>query len=98
MGIDVIVRNQVHKQLDVLAGSALESLGDVVSNAPSGSLLWGIHKHADTMFNAKQLDALIDEIAALTPRDDLERELFAMLSEAAELAIRQRGYLWFSGD
>lgn len=50
------------------------------------------------MFNAKQLDALIEEIAALSPRNDLERELFAILSNAAEFAIRQRGYIWFSGD
>lgn len=98
MGIDVIIQNQVHKQIEILTGSALESLSDVVSNAPSGSLLWGIHKHADTMFNAKQLDVLIEEIAVLSPRNDLERELFAMLSSAAELAIRQRGYVWFSGD
>ncbi|GGN84375.1 hypothetical protein [Nocardia rhizosphaerihabitans] len=98
MGIDVIIQNQVHKQMEVLTGSALESLSSVVSTAPSGSLLWGIHKHADTMFNAKQLDALIEEIAALSPRNDLERELFAILSNAAEFAIRQRGYIWFSGD
>jgi hypothetical protein len=70
----------------------------MIWDAPQGSMMWAIHGHADTMFNTTQLNALLDEIAGLSPKDDSERELFTVLRNAAETAIRQRGYLWFSGD
>jgi hypothetical protein len=50
------------------------------------------------MFNTTQLNSFIDEISSLMPKNDSERELFTVLRDAAESAIRQRGYLWFSGD
>lgn len=61
-------------------------------------MMWAIHGHADTMFNTTQLNAFLDEIAELSPRNESEQELLSVLRNAAEIAIRQRGYLWFSGD
>ncbi|QBS40798.1 hypothetical protein [Nocardia sp. CS682] len=98
MGISVFIQNQIHERVAEVAGYASHTLDEVISQAPMGSLTRGINKHADTMFNTTQLNSFIDEISALTPRNDNERELFTVLRDAAETAIRQRGYLWFSGD
>ncbi|WP_406281211.1 hypothetical protein OH799_16435 [Nocardia sp. NBC_00881] len=98
MGISVFIQNQIHEQVAEVAGYASQTLDEVISQASIGSLTRGINKHADTMFNTTQLNSFIDEIASLTPENDSERELFTVLRDAAESAIRQRGYLWFSGD
>ncbi|KAA8887982.1 hypothetical protein F3087_12930 [Nocardia colli] len=98
MGVSVFIQNQIHEKIAEVAGYASNTLDDVISQAPAGSLTRGINRHADTMFNTTQLNLFIDEIASFVPGNDSERELFKVLRDAAESAIRQRGYLWFSGD
>lgn len=98
MGIAIIIQNQAHRRVELIAGEAAEVLYETVSNAPPKSLIRGIHPHADTMFNSAQLRQLIDELDATVARGQVEQELIATLRAAAESAIRQRGYLWFSGD
>lgn len=98
MGVSVFIQNQIHEKIAEVAGYASNTLDDVIAQAPTGSLTRGINRHADTMFNTTQLNFFIDEIASFVPGNDSERELFTVLRDAAESAIRQRGYLWFSGD
>ncbi|MFG3614685.1 hypothetical protein [Nocardia sp. NPDC047654] len=98
MGIAIVIQNQVHQKIETITGRPSETLEKMIWDAPTGSMMWAIHGHADTMFNTTQLNVFLDEIAALSPRDDSEKELFSVLRNAAETAIRQRGYLWFSGD
>jgi hypothetical protein len=98
LGIAIIIQNQVHGRIETITGRPSDTLEKMIWDAPQGSMMWAIHGHADTMFNTTQLNALLDEIAGLSPKDDSERELFTVLRNAAETAIRQRGYLWFSGD
>ncbi|MEV6258542.1 hypothetical protein AB0L97_35320 [Nocardia sp. NPDC051911] len=50
------------------------------------------------MFNTTQLAMLLDELVHLSPNNDKEAEMLAVLRDAAEAAIRRNGYLWFSGD
>lgn len=52
----------------------------------------------DTMFNSARLNDFLAKLGATAPRGQAETELIATLRAAAESAIRQRGYLWFSGD
>ncbi|MBO0853178.1 MAG: hypothetical protein J2P18_05350 [Nocardia sp.] len=98
MAIDVYMENQIHERTERLSGRILETLTGYVLQAPLGSMIRGIHKYADTMFNSYQLKFLLDELAAISPQDEDEREMILALTSAAEKAIRQNGYLWFSGD
>ncbi|MFI6042449.1 hypothetical protein ACIA8C_12490 [Nocardia sp. NPDC051321] len=98
MGIDIIIQNQIHEKIELAYGDAEDTLVKYRANAPAGSLLRGLHAHADTMFNTSQLNVLLDELANMSADDDKEAELLAILRKAAETAIRRNGYLWFSGD
>ncbi|WP_330257047.1 hypothetical protein OG874_22260 [Nocardia sp. NBC_00565] len=88
MGIDVIVQNMVNGRVEAVGGIASEALFDMISSAPIGSLMRGIHKYADAMCNSYQLGWFLDEISALHPVDDHEQEVISLLREAAESAIR----------
>jgi hypothetical protein len=98
VGIDIIVQDMNHKEIEALPASAAVTLSDIVLEAPLGSMMRGIHKYADTMFNSYQLKFFLEELAAKAPRNEREQELFDVLRKAAESAINQHGYLWFSGD
>lgn len=98
MGISISIQNQVHREVELITGYGSATLSDMISSAPVGSLIRGIHKYADTMYNSYQLGWFLDELSALQPKDDREQEVISSLREAAESAIRQHGYLWFSGD
>ncbi|MFX0574863.1 hypothetical protein [Nocardia nepalensis] len=98
MGIDIILQNQIHERIELIYGDAWGTFAKLVDRAPVGSMLWQIHEHADTMYNMAQLALFLDELADLSPNNDEERELLSALRNAAEIAIRRHGYLWFSGD
>lgn len=98
MGIDIVVQNQIHERVELVYGDVEDTLVKYRENAPAGSLLRGLHAHADTMFNTTQLAMLLDELVHLSPNNDKEAEMLAVLRDAAEAAIRRNGYLWFSGD
>ncbi|MBF6208406.1 hypothetical protein IU483_30690 [Streptomyces gardneri] len=98
MGIDIIIQNQIHERIGLVYGDAEDTLVKYRENAPAGSILRGLHAHADTMFNTTQLAMLLDEIANALPGNEKEAEMLAALRDAAETAIRRNGYLWFSGD
>lgn len=61
-------------------------------------MMQGIHRYADTMFNSYQLKFLLEELTDFEPKSEDERATISSLRSAAELAIREHGYLWFSGD
>ncbi|MGV9678872.1 hypothetical protein ACWDSJ_26625 [Nocardia sp. NPDC003482] len=98
MGIGVSVHNQVNEKVEEVSGYDDEAVSDFIARAPQASLARGVHSHADTMFNTKQLRQLIEELKAFPPTDEKDAQLIAVLIRAAESAIRQRGYLWFKGD
>lgn len=97
MGIAIFIQNQAHRRVEEVLDLS-ESILDAISSAPDGSLLKGIHPHADTMFNTAQLEFLIKEISVLESKGHIEQGVLAVLRQAADAAILQRGYLWFSGD
>ncbi|MGY4102491.1 hypothetical protein ACW2Q0_23475 [Nocardia sp. R16R-3T] len=97
MGIDVSIQNMVHRQVEPVDISS-KAITEIIERAPAGSMLDAIHLHADTMFNSYQLQYLLNELSALPTHDDNERKAVQALRAAAQSAIRQHGYLWFSGD
>lgn len=98
MGIDIIVQNQIHQPIETITGPAGSTLPEIVLRDPRKPMLQGIHKYADTMFNSYQLQFLVDELKTFEARNEAERETISALLRAAEIAIREHGYLWFSGD
>lgn len=98
MGIDIIIQNRIHEQIELVYGDAEDTLVKYRENVPAGSILRGLHAHGDTMFNTTQLAILLDELANLSPSNDKEAQMLVVLRDAAETAIRRNGYLWFSGD
>lgn len=96
MGIAYYVENQMHERTEQLLDDAQETLMNLCETAPEGTIRTSISKHGDTMLNVYQLRRLIDELAEI--QDDQYKEVAAKLSEAAERAIRLRGYLYFVGD
>ncbi|MGQ4601359.1 hypothetical protein [Nocardia sp. R6R-6] len=97
MGIDVTIQNMVHGQVESVDVSS-DAISAIIERAPAGSIIDGIHLYADTMFNTYQLRFLVNELTALQPRDANERKAVQELRAAAESAMGQHGYLWFSGD
>ncbi|WP_280459139.1 hypothetical protein [Nocardia carnea] len=98
MGIDIIVQNQVHQPIETVTGPAGSTLPEMVLRDPKRPMMQGIHKYADTMFNSYQLQLLLEELNYFEPKNEDERATISSLRHAAELAIREHGYLWFSGD
>ncbi|MGV9674839.1 hypothetical protein ACWDSJ_06140 [Nocardia sp. NPDC003482] len=98
MAIDVAIQDMNHQRLEYVSGPVGQWLSDSVLEVPLGSMMRGIHRYADTMFNSYQLKFFLKELAGMRPKDDHEGEMIAVLSAAAEQAILLHGYLWFSGD
>ncbi|MFE3987597.1 hypothetical protein ACFXPR_24185 [Nocardia tengchongensis] len=98
MGIAIAIQDAHHTQVELITGYDSDALVDMISSAPSGSLIDCIHLYADTMYNSHQLKFLLDELSNSNYELDHEKEVTSILRRAAESAIRQRGYLWFSGD
>ncbi|MET7770149.1 hypothetical protein [Nocardia sp. NPDC005366] len=98
MAISIIVQDQIHEKHSTTAGLPAVTLADIVLDAPVGSIMRGIHKYADTMFNSYQLKFFLEELTEFEPKNSAESELISVLRSASEEAIRIHGYLWFSGD
>ncbi|WP_328393667.1 hypothetical protein [Nocardia sp. NBC_00416] len=92
------MQNQVHQAIETITGPAGSALPDIVLRDPKKPMMQGIHKYADTMFNSYQLQFLLEELKDFEPRSEEEIATISSLRQAAELAIREHGYLWFSGD
>ncbi len=87
MGIAISVQNMNHNQVESFSGAAAETLSAIVLDSPTGPMMRGIHKYADTMFNSYQLKFFLEELDSATPRSDSERELFSVLRRASESAM-----------
>ncbi|WP_438289515.1 hypothetical protein [Streptomyces sp. HUAS TT7] len=73
-----------------------ESFRRLCEGAPWNSLRRGVHANAHTLFNAIQLRRLVEELEALPEHE--QPPIVHMVIDAAQLAIRNSGYLLFVGD
>jgi hypothetical protein len=75
-----------------------ETLFKLCAAQPETSLLRGIYRYGDTMFNRYQLGLILDQIEAIEVRTDAERQAVDLLRRASSIALRANGYLLFIGD
>ncbi|MFI5673637.1 hypothetical protein [Streptomyces cellulosae] len=96
MGLDIYVRDVRRDQVDVIGDDAEDSFGRMCRTAPETSLRRGVMQFGDTMFNSSQLYRFVEELESLSP-DEMTPAIRCVL-DAARLAIRRSGYLYFVGD
>jgi len=100
MAITVFVENMNHDRVRWYQdeGGGLAEL--VGLGKASRSALAAVYRHGDAMLNTPQLWWLLDEVEGFGA-DEIPRHVRTAreaLVEAANEAIRLRGYLFFSGD
>lgn len=96
MGLSFYIEDQIHQRAELVKDDAQGSIMSLCQTGPEDSVRRSIIKHGDTMLNMYQMRRLTDELSGL--RDGEHGAAAAKLSEAAERAIRLRGYLYFEGD
>lgn len=97
MGLSVYKENQVHERAYAGDGAG-PALTRVVDEARQGDVLYGVHYHADTMFNVAQLTQVGTEMTAILARCPELAPDIALLRELFDEVERNRGYLWIAGD
>lgn len=97
MGVDVFVEDQVHARS--YGGPALgEQFSRILMKVGRGGLLSGVDLHGDTMFNTVQLRDLMTELAHVRKVEAGIAADIDNFSDVVQTVIRQRGYIWISGD
>jgi pilus assembly protein TadC len=96
MGVALYVENQVHKRVEQILDDPQESIMRLCESGHESSVRRAVSRYGDTMLNIYQLRRLISELE--DERGGTNAEVAARLAEAAERAIRARGYLYFVGD
>jgi hypothetical protein len=97
MGLAVYRESQAHGRTYV-GPEVGESLSKVLEAASGVGLLAGIHVFGDTMFNMVQLRRLEEEIENLaTVRPQLVDDVHLLRNLIGRI-VRDRGYMWISGD
>jgi hypothetical protein len=97
------VENQLHERVDTFWDDGANSFLELSRRcAQQGScVMAAIDLHADSMFNFKQLEALMDELGRLEQGDSLsesERDMVVKVKSAALYARQISGYLFLVGD
>ncbi|MFE3755131.1 hypothetical protein ACFXO9_12540 [Nocardia tengchongensis] len=98
MGIRIAFQNMNHQPVEMVSGFDQSKLHELIEAATAGSLLDGIQRQSDTMYNSYQLEFLLAELSAIRAEGTGGQEVVSVLRRAAETAIRRHGYLWFSAD
>ncbi|WP_329614972.1 hypothetical protein OG244_19230 [Streptomyces brevispora] len=96
MSLGIYVRDVRRDQIEFIGDDAEESFGKMCRTAPETSLRRGVMQHGETMFNSYQLYRLVEELTALPPNEVTPK--IQQVLQAAQLAIRKSGYLYFVGD
>ncbi|MET8777777.1 hypothetical protein ABZV58_22465 [Nocardia sp. NPDC004654] len=98
MASDIVVQDINHAEEHHFGDDANETLFRLCAAQPETSLVRGIYRHGDTMFNRYQLDLILDRIEGIEVRTDAERQAVELLRRAESIALRANGYLLFVGD
>ncbi|WP_030194096.1 hypothetical protein [Streptomyces sp. NRRL S-87] len=97
MGLAVYTEDQNHQR--AFAGKqAGRCLEEILPHVEVDSLLYGVHRHGDTMFNSPQLMRVTRELDLLLETHPQMRGDAAEFKAVVEGVVRRRGYLWVSGD
>ncbi len=96
--MEIIVQDINHAELEHVGDDRDETLYKLCAAQPESSLLRGIYRYGDTMFNRYQLGLILDRIDDIEVRSDPERQAIELLRRTASSALRANGYLLFIGD
>ncbi len=96
MGMAVFIENQLHERIGEVLDDRDESFMRACESGHRRSLLFAVDRHGDTMFNPFQLTLFLKELRELPA--EARTDTVRAVERAAESAIRERGYLFFSGD
>ncbi|MBB5933124.1 hypothetical protein FHS42_000142 [Streptomyces zagrosensis] len=97
MGLAVYIEDQVHGR-SYAGPEAGKWLSSLVSAAAGHGQLAGVHVYGDTMFNVVQLRWLLVEIERISAEQPKLSSAATGVAKLIEEVIKQRGYLWISGD
>ncbi|GGU52139.1 hypothetical protein GCM10010289_85540 [Streptomyces violascens] len=96
MSLGIYVKNFAHHELDQFSDDRDESFRKLCEDSPLDSLRRGVHRNAHTLFNSIQLRRLMEELESLPTGQ--QTAIVNKVIDAAQLAIRNSGYLLFVGD
>ncbi|WP_280295565.1 hypothetical protein [Nocardia abscessus] len=98
MAVDIVVQDINHAEIHRFGDDGDETLFRLCAAQPETTLVRGIYRYGDTMFNRYQLGLILDQIEEIEARTDAERQAVDLLRRAASIALRANGYLLFVGD
>ncbi len=98
MALDIVVQDMNHAELQRFGDDAEETLFRLCAAQPDTSVVRGVYRYGDTMFNRHQLGMILDQIDGIEVRTDAERVAVDLLRRSASIALRANGYLMFIGD
>lgn len=98
MALDIVVQNINHDEVERFSDDADGALFQLCSAQPQTSLLRGVFRYGDTMFNRYQLGLILDQIESIDVHSEAERQALELLRRVATTALRANGYLLFIGD
>ncbi|WP_329468499.1 hypothetical protein [Streptomyces sp. NBC_01431] len=97
MSLGIYTKNFAHADVaPSFSDDRDESFRNLREGAPWNSLRRGVHANAHTLFNAIQLRRLVEELEALPEHEQVP--IVHKVLDAAQLAIRNSGYVLFVGD
>lgn len=98
MALDIIVQDMNHAELEHVGDDADDTLYRLCAAQPTTTLVRGIFRYGDTVFNRYQLGLILEQIDGIEVRTEAERQAIELLRRVASTALRANGYLVFIGD
>ncbi|MFI5499722.1 hypothetical protein ACIA5E_11730 [Nocardia asteroides] len=98
MGLSIVIQNMNHEEQQRYFDDADATLYRLCAAQPESSVVRGIYRYGDTMFNRYQLTLMLKQIDDIEVRSEAEREAVELLRKLASIALRANGYLMFIGD
>lgn len=97
MAISVVLRRESNEEVDrATVGLTVADLVRLTALVPM--LRW-VDAYGNTIFNARQIHVLKEEVSAAAPKDEDDEVLLAEIARLCELGgARPHRYLWFIGD
>ncbi|MFD7169116.1 hypothetical protein [Streptomyces violascens] len=96
LSLGIYVKNFAHHELEQFGDDRDESFRKLCEDSPLDSLRRGVHRNAHTLFNSIQLRRFVEELESLPVEE--QTPIVNKVLDAAQLAIRNSGYLLFVGD
>ncbi|MGW6623472.1 hypothetical protein ACWF99_19800 [Nocardia sp. NPDC055002] len=98
MALEIVVQNINHAEQQRIGDDEKDSIYFLCAAQPTTSVLRGVYRYGDTMFNTWQLKIMLEQTEGVTGETEEQRDALEQLRRLADIAIRSNGYLMFIGD